>query len=266
MSIPPSLMTRRPTILRLLPAALCVGMLASCSSLNSMMGGSSEQSALKDLKWSYAADGVQIAVTADPQLNRSTDQPHTLALTVVQLADPNAFTAATANTAKLTALLLADSPPSGMLALNRVFVSPGDKRTVTLPRVEKAQYVGLAAGYYHLDPARSARLYRIGVEMDSSGIIVTSRSASPEPLQIDLRLGTDGIQESPGVGAPPVTLTKPKAGPVPAPASAPAPATTPASSTTPASATSPPATTPPPTTTPATAPTSTPVPASAPAQ
>src|SRR5690606_29773815 len=99
MTIAPSFMTSRPAIRRLLPAALCVGMLASCSSLNSMMGGSSEQSALKDLKWSYAADGVQIAVTADPQLNRSTDQPHTLALTVVQLADPNAFTAATANTA-----------------------------------------------------------------------------------------------------------------------------------------------------------------------
>ena len=215
-------------LLRLLPAALCVGALASCSSLNSMMGGSSEQDALKALKWTYAADGVQIAITADPHLNQSTDQPHTLALTVVQLADPNAFTAATANTAKLTALLLADSPPPGMLALNRVFVSPGEQRTVTLPRVEKAQYVGLAAGYYHLDPARSVRLYRIGVEVDASGIIVTSRNATPEPLKIDLRLGTDGIQESPGAGAPPVTLTKPQAGPVPPPATTPPPAAAPA--------------------------------------
>ena len=215
---------RHRLLRRLLPAALCIGVLASCSSLNSMMGGSSEQDALKALKWTYAADGVQIALMADPHLNQSTDQPHTLALTVVQMADPNAFTAATANSAKLTTLLLADSPPPGMLALNRVFVSPGEQRTITLARVEKAQYVGLAAGYYHLDPARSARLYRIGVEVDSSGIIVTTRQAAPEPLKIDLRLGASGIQESPGAGAPPVTLTKPKAGPVPPPAPAPAPA------------------------------------------
>src|SRR3546814_18001742 len=93
------------------------------------------------------------------------------------MADPNAFTAATANSAKLTALLLADSPPPGMLALNRVFVSPGEQRTITLPRVAKAQYVGLAAGYYHLDPPRRVRLYRIGVAVGSSGIIEIGRAA-----------------------------------------------------------------------------------------
>ncbi|WP_255592893.1 type VI secretion system lipoprotein TssJ [Bordetella sp. BOR01] len=223
MSIP-----HRLVLCRLLPAALCVGALASCSSLNSMMGGSSEQDALKALKWTYAADGVQLAVTADAHLNQSTDQPHTLAVAVVQMEDPNAFTAATSNSAKLTALLLANSPPPGMLALSRVFISPGEQRTITLPRVEKAQYVGLAAGYYHLDTARSVRLYRIGVEVDSSGIIVTTRNAAPEPLKIDLRLGPDGIQESPGTRTPPVPLTKPQAGPVAPPATTPAPTTPPA--------------------------------------
>lgn len=223
MSIP-----HRLILCRLLPAALCVGALAACSSLNSMMGGSSEQDALKALKWTYAADGVQIAVTADPHLNQSADQPHTLAVAVVQMEDPNAFTAATANSAKLTSLLLGSSPPPGMLALNRVFISPGEQRTITLARVEKAQYVGLAAGYYHLDPARSVRLYRIGVEVDSSGIIVTTRNATPEPLKIDLRLGPDGIQEAPGTRTPPVPLTKPQAGPVPPPAPAAAPAGQPA--------------------------------------
>src|SRR3546814_14861501 len=76
-----------------------------------------------------------------------------------------------------------------------------------------------------LDPARCTRLYRVGVEVDSSGLIIKSRTATPEPLKIELRLGPDGIQESPGSKPQPVEPTKPKAGLVPAPA----PATTPVS-------------------------------------
>ena len=189
--------------LRWMTAALCALALSACSSLNSMMGGSSEQDALHALQWTYAADGIQIAITADPQLNQSGSEPHNLMLAVVQMADPNAYTAAVSTKDKLSSLLLASSPPPGMLALNRVFISPGEHRTITLPRVEKAQYVGLVLGYYHLDPSRSARLYRIGVEVDSSGLIIKTRNATPEPLSIDLRLGASGIQESPGTRTPP---------------------------------------------------------------
>lgn len=215
-------MTATRLALRLLFPLLCSAALSSCSSMNSALGGNSEADALKALKWTYAADGLQVVVSASPNLNQSTDQPHTLALSVVQMEDPSAFSPYTASSAKLSTLLLADAPPPGLLALNRIFVSPGESRTVVLPRVEKAKYVGLAAGYYHLDPARSARLYQIGVEVSSSGIVVKNRDASPEPLRIDLRLGADGIQESPGTRSPPVTPTRPAGGLVPAPGAAPA--------------------------------------------
>jgi type VI secretion system VasD/TssJ family lipoprotein len=214
----------RTLVPRMLPAVLCGVALSSCSSLNSMMGGNSETDALKAMKWTYAADGVQVAITADPQLNQSTGQPHTLALTVVQMEDPSVFAPYAANSARMSTLLLADSPPQGLLSLDRIFVSPGENRTVTLPRVEKAKYVGLVTGYYHLDPARSARLYQIGVEVDSSGIVVKTRNASPEPLKIDLRLGADGIQEAPGTRTPPVEPVRPTGGLVstPLPQSSPA--------------------------------------------
>jgi len=205
---------------RLLLAASCIVALSSCSSLNSMMGGSSEQDALRAMQWSYAADGVQIEIMADAHLNQSDNEPHNLLLAVMQMADPNPFTSATSTTNQLSSLLLSDSPSPGMLALNRLFISPGEQRTITLPRVEKAQYVSVALGYYHLDPARSTRLYRIGVDVDSSGILIKTRNAAPEPLTIHLRLGADGIQDSPAARTPPVTLIKPQAGPMASPAEA----------------------------------------------
>lgn len=204
------------TIKRLLSAVLCACVLTSCNSLNGLMGGTSEEEALKALKWTYQADGVQIHIVADARLNESNGDPHTLALSVVQMEDPSVFAPYAANTAELSMLLLANNPPRGLLALDRIFVSPSETRTVAIPRVEKAKYVGLAAGYYHLDPARSLRLYRIGVEVDSSGILVQTRNAFPEPLKIDLLLGSDGILDSPGTRTPPVTSMRPTAGEVPA--------------------------------------------------
>jgi type VI secretion system VasD/TssJ family lipoprotein len=188
-----------------------------------MFGGTSKTTALKELKWTYAADGVQIAISADPALNRSGGQAHTLALTIVQLATPTAFTAYSSDSAKLKNLLLANGAPSGVLSLQRVFINPGEQRTVTMPRAEQAQYVGLAAGYYHLDAPRSTRLYRIGVGVDSSGFFLAQdHKASPEPLKIDLHLGADGILYSPGSRMPPIIPTQPQAGIVTSQSAAPA--------------------------------------------
>src|SRR3546814_18960708 len=100
-----------------------------------------------------------------------------------------------------------------MLSLERVFIAPGEKRKLQFVRVEKAQYVGLIAGYNHLDPARSARLYRIGVQVDSPGMFLKPRQASHEPLRLELRLGPDNIQGPPSNTAAHATPTNHQGGP-----------------------------------------------------
>src|SRR5690606_6723536 len=197
-------------------------LLAGCGSVNSMLGGNSEQDALKDMKWTYAEDGFQVDIQADPRLNEAAGQPHVLALAVVQMDDPSAFTALTASADALRTLLLAESPPQGTLSLQRLYIAPGEKRPLQLVRVENAKYVGVVAGYDHLEPARSARLYRIGVQVTSSGLVVKKRTATPEPLKISLLLGPAGILDSPSGKAQPVDPVKPEAGLVtePGPAAA----------------------------------------------
>lgn len=215
-------MRPKPFPLRIATVALLLAgplLLAGCSS--SMLGGSSKADALKDMKWSYGADGVQIAVRADPQLNRSDGQPHTLALTVIQLADPSAFTPYTKDPVKLAQLLLANSAPTGVLSLQRFFIAPNAQQTLSLPRAENAKYVGLATGYYHLDPPRDTRLYRIGVDVDSTGFLVKNHNATPAPIKIDLILGADSILDSPDTRPQEVPPTEPKAGVVSSPPSQP---------------------------------------------
>lgn len=193
---------------------MAISLLAGCSSVNSMFGGNSKDKALQALKWSYAKDAITLHLNAGSDLNQDGDQPHTLLLAVLQMENPNAFTAAT-SASKLSALLVADGAPNGFLALDRVFVNPGQQCSVSLARVENAQYVGVVAGYYTLDPKRVARLYRIGVQVDSSGHVVKSRTAKPAPLLIELKLGTDGIVgDDQQQGHPPPKPSQPQAGQV----------------------------------------------------
>lgn len=154
---------------------------------------SPQQQALADLKWSYAEDAIVLRVTADKDLNQYDGQAHTLLLVVTQFDQPNAFAAYTGSAQQLSNLLMMDSAPPGLIGLSRLFVEPGQTSQVRLPRLEGAKLVGISAGYAHLDPQRSTKLYRIGVDMTSSGWLSKTWSATPKPLAMDLLLGPDAL-------------------------------------------------------------------------
>ncbi|MFL9950511.1 type VI secretion system lipoprotein TssJ [Paraburkholderia agricolaris] len=202
-----------------LPAVL----LAGCGTVNGMLGGNSGTDALAKLKWSYAADAIHIAWQADPRLNEADGQPHALSLVAVQMTDASAFAPYAASPARLAQLLSASMPPAGLLSLRAFFVQPGENGSIVLPRVESAQYVGIAAGYYDMDSARVTRLYRIGVDVATSGWVVKHREAAPVPLQISLQLGRSGFvgSEQAGVPASAPLRTPPRAGEIPVPAELP---------------------------------------------
>lgn len=171
---------------------LALAALAGCGSTTP----SPEQQALTDLKWSYAQDAIELDLTADRDLNQYDGQAHTLLLVVTQFDQPNAFAAYTGSSQQLSNLLMMDSAPPGLIGLSRLFIEPGQSRQISLPRLEGAKIVGVSAGYAHLDPQRSVRLYRIGVDVTSTGWFSKTWTASPKPLAIDLLLGPDTLLRS----------------------------------------------------------------------
>ncbi|MFM0305068.1 type VI secretion system lipoprotein TssJ [Paraburkholderia sediminicola] len=216
---------RRATwgVLRWVGLAFPAVLLAGCGTVNGMLGGNSGNDALAKLKWSYAADAIHIAWQADTRLNEADGQPHALSLVAVQMMDASAFAPYAASPAKLAQLLSTSMPPAGLLSLRTFFVQPGESASIALPRVEGAQYVGIAAGYYDMDSARATKLYRIGVDVATSGWVVKHRNAAPVPLQISLQLGRSGFvgSEQAGVPASAPLRASPQAGEIPVPADMP---------------------------------------------
>lgn len=169
--------------------ALVTLLMTACGS----HGPTPQQQALNDLKWTYAEDAIELSLTADKDLNQYDGQAHTLLLVVTQFDQPNAFAAYTRSSQQLSSLLMMDSAPPGLIGLSRLFIEPGQTRRIQLPRLEGAKLVGISAGYAHLDPQRSARLYRIGVDVTSTGWFSKTWTATPKPLAVDLLLGPDAL-------------------------------------------------------------------------
>ncbi|WP_426143661.1 type VI secretion system lipoprotein TssJ [Pseudomonas sp. DWP3-1-2] len=167
---------------------LCL-LLTACSSQDL----SPEQKALAELKWDYAENAIELTFTADNDLNQYDGQAHNLLVVVAQFDQINAFAAYTGSSQQLSSLLLMNSAPTGLIGLTRLFIEPGQSKQLSLPRLEGAKMVGIAAGYAHLDPARSAKLYQIGVDVTSTGWFSKTWTATPRPIAIDLLVGPDAL-------------------------------------------------------------------------
>lgn len=170
---------------------VCFLLITGCSS--SLIGGVPKEEALQKIKWNYDKEAMQLVIEASEKLNLYNGEAHAIVLTAVQFENPNEFSSYTQDSDKIARLLIDGNSAKGWLAAKQFFVNPGQNITLMLDRAEKAQYVGIVAGYNDLVPEKSARFYRLGIEYDSSGIIIRKYEAKPAPLQIQLSLGETGI-------------------------------------------------------------------------
>lgn len=159
-------------------------------------GGSSadkQKQAKAEVTWPFAKDGIIIELVSDVNLNFFANRPHTLVLGIAQFEDEKAFPKLLTQPAALVNSMATGNLPTGALHLDRYVVSPDTRILLKLDRVQDAKYVGILAGYYNFEPARSARYFRIPLNLASSGLVFKDYSATPATLALQLRLGPQRI-------------------------------------------------------------------------
>jgi predicted component of type VI protein secretion system len=163
-------------------------MMWSCSGIDK------EKMAIAEMKWDLSPSAIQIHLNSDPNLNLYDGRRHTVLLGVCQTADPNSFLVQLSNQNTIGRLLeTGQGVPTMIAGFNRFVISPGQKDTLALDRAQGAQYVGIVAGYYNLDPAGVARLFAVPVLLQKKGFISKTVTATPQLLNIDLTLGATEI-------------------------------------------------------------------------
>lgn len=167
--------------------------LSGCAAANSAMGGNERKSALAEVEWSYAKDGVLLEISADHLLNQYAGEPHTVVLGIYQMEDAALFYKLIASTDLLSKSLASNLGNDGFLQFTRYVVEPGKRAILVMDRAQKSKFLGVAAGYYHMGASRSARLFEIPLSVASSGLVAKTWKAEPVQLAVRLALGADGI-------------------------------------------------------------------------
>lgn len=179
--------------LLLLALAGALLLVQGCSSVNSALGGNTQKEAQAEVSWDYARNAIQIELASDDNLNAYFNQPHTLVMGVFQLEDPKAFQKMLGDAGKLKTMLASGDAGQDVVQFDRYVVSPGKHTILDIDRVQGARYVGIVAGYYDFDPLVSARLFRIPLNIQTSGLVSTTYTARPAHLALRIQLGRTRI-------------------------------------------------------------------------
>lgn len=193
----------RGGFLRLLPAVMCCLLLAAC-------GGSKppppkpyevpqKAESPQAMKWTYAPRALTLEYTADLDLNSYDGFSHNLMLCIFQLGDTAAFEELAANEGGIRKLLACDRFDKSVVHFERRFVSPGSKATLSMDRAEGAQFVGIVAGYYDLQPGLVTRTWQFPLKVDQEGMLFWKSDVySPGTLEMYLLFGPKSIQRMGG--------------------------------------------------------------------
>jgi len=146
-------------------------------------------------QWNYQPEGVKVFYTADKSLNAVDGRSHALLLAVYQLETLNAFNQFGAYAEGIKKMLEADGLDPSVVAVERIFIEPGQSETIVLSRAEKAKWIGVVAGYYHMSPGKVTRTVEIPFKVQSTGILVRKKEAQVQPIHLDLILGPQSIEE-----------------------------------------------------------------------
>jgi type VI secretion system VasD/TssJ family lipoprotein len=176
-----------------LAAAALVSVLAGCATANSLMGGNTRKEAVAEIAWDFARNAILVEIEADPRLNQYGGEAHTLVLGVYQMEDSAAFYKLIADAALVGKSLESGKGGEGFVHFARYVVTPGQRSILSLDRAQKAKFVGIAAGYYQIEAARSARLFEVPLTVESEGMVSTTYKAAPALLAVRLNLGPDEL-------------------------------------------------------------------------
>lgn len=149
--------------------------------------------------WVYEKRAITVSVKAPSDLNSVSGRPHSLAVGIFQLNDPNTFNGLSVTTEGATELLQKGQIDETVANFSLVKVRPGEQKKVTLNRAQTAQYVGVIVGYYNLNPSKDIRVFPVPLRAQDRGLvekglaaltlISDEAKAYPDKLNIYIDLG-----------------------------------------------------------------------------
>ena len=172
--------------------------------------------------WVYEKRAISLHIKAPVDLNSVSGRPHSLALGVFQLSDPNTFNGLAVTAQGAVELLQKGKIDETVADFTLVNIRPGEQRKVVLNRAQTAQYVGLIAGYYQINPGTDVRVFPVPLRAQKRGLVEKGLAALslvsdeakafPDKLTVYIDLGRTGTKQMTTDAAKAESAGKPSSG------------------------------------------------------
>ena len=149
--------------------------------------------------WVFEDRAIHLHLVSPSDLNAISGRPHSIALGVFQLSDPNTFLGLSETKQGALQLLNTGRIDDTIAQFSRIILQPGEEKVATLPRAQGAKYIALISGYYGLNTELDIKVFNIPVKpakrgfvdlaLSNLGLIANEAKAIPDDIYIDISMG-----------------------------------------------------------------------------
>jgi type VI secretion system VasD/TssJ family lipoprotein len=164
-------------------------------------------------EWVYEVRAINMAIQAASDVNSVSGRPHSIAIGIFQMNDPNTFSALAVDQAGPEGafeLLQKGRIDDSIVNFQLISMRPGEQKKISISRAQTAKYIGVIAGYFKLNPKTDVKIFKIPARPVKRGIVekvlaVTTlisdeAKALPDKLSIFVDLGRTGSKQIVTIG------------------------------------------------------------------
>ena len=170
---------------------------------------------VEEEEWVYEIRAIEMVIKAPSDLNSVRGRPHSLALGVFQMNDPNTFRGLSVSQTGAVELMQKGQIDESIVNFQQITVRPGEQKKVSINRAQTAKYIGVIAGYFQMNPKTDVQIFPIPVRAIKRGLveralafaslIADEAKAIPGKLNIFVDLGRTGSKQIISVEDPIIT-------------------------------------------------------------
>ena len=169
-------------------------------------------------EWVYEIRAINLVARPSADLNSVRGRPHSLALGIFQMNDPNTFRGLSVTQSGAVELLQKGQIDESIVNFQQVNIRPGEQKKISINRAQTAKYIGVIAGYFKLNPKTDVQIFPIPLRAIKRGLVekalafatlITDESkAIPGKLNVYVDLGRTGSKQIISVEDPIVAQQK----------------------------------------------------------
>ncbi|MFT5502958.1 MAG: type VI secretion system VasD/TssJ family lipoprotein [Gammaproteobacteria bacterium] len=160
---------------------------------------------VEEEEWIYEVRAINLAIRAAADVNSVSGRPHSIAVGIFQMNDPNTFSGLAVTREGAVELLQKGKIDDTIVNFQLVTLRPGELKKISISRAQTAKYIGVINGYFKLNPKTDIKVFPIPVRAIKRGLvektlaftalIADQAKAVPGKLNIYIDLGRTGSKQ-----------------------------------------------------------------------